>query len=119
MVVEQGDALSIETIKLAADASDEIALAILSETGMIIGQGIASLINIFNPEKIILGGPLSIAGNHLLAPIRKAIEEHAFPFSNPNLEIQLSDFGPDASLVGAFAVVVENILSNPSSVQRR
>jgi len=118
-LAQQGNVLSISMIKQAADAGDRISLEVLSDIGMVIGQGIASLVNIFNPEKIILGGTLSIAGEYLLTAIEKTITKRTHPLSQSTLEIQISDFGPDASLIGAIAIVVENILTHPLSVERR
>ena len=116
---EQTSPLTIAILKQAADAGDSLALDTLSNAGEVIGQGIASLINIFNPEKIILGGPLSIAEKYLLPSIKSAISEFVYPVTNHNLEIGFSNFGSDVSLIGAIAIVVEDILSNPSNIERR
>jgi predicted NBD/HSP70 family sugar kinase len=83
------------------------------------GQGFASLINIFNPEKIILGGPLSIAGKYLLPAVEETIDRHSLPEIDQQVEVCLSSFGPDASLIGAVSIVVDDILSNPSHAERR
>ena len=83
------------------------------------GQGFASLINIFNPEKIVLGGPLSVAGAYLLPSIQRTVAQHSLPEIGQQSEVFLSTFGPDASLIGAIAIVVDDILSNPSLVERR
>lgn len=119
MVSDGGKSLSLATIKLAAEEGDHIALEALSDTGAVLGQGIAHLINIFNPEKIILGGPLSVVGEHLIPSIREAMVEHLYPFPSPHIDVEISDFGPDVSLVGAIAIVVENILANPARIERR
>lgn len=111
--------LSIPLIKQAADLGDADALQSLSETGSAMGQGFASLINIFNPEKIILGGPLSLAGDYLLPAIQGTVLKHALPEIGGQSEVFLSHFGPDASLIGAVAIVVDDILSRPASVERR
>jgi glucokinase-like ROK family protein len=111
--------LSIALIKEAADAGDQEAIAAFAEAGRAMGQGFAGLINIFNPEKIILGGPLSLAGDYLLPAIRDVIPSHTLPEIDQQAEVVLSAFGQDASLIGAIAIVVDDVLSHPSQVERR
>ena len=83
------------------------------------GLGFAGLINIFNPEKIIFGGPLSIIGEYLLPSLKDTAVQHSLPEISPKVEILLSSFETDASLVGAISIVVNDILSNPTHVKRR
>jgi glucokinase-like ROK family protein len=111
--------LSISLIKLAADKGDINSLASLAETGAALGLGFAGLIDIFNPEKIILGGPLSIVGKYLLPSIIETITRQSPLDSSPNAEILLSSFDTDAVLLGAISIVVDDILSNPTHVERR
>lgn len=113
LMQEQNSALNIALIKLAADAGDKEAIDSFSEAGQAMGQGLAGLINIFNPEKIIIGGPLSLAGAYLLPAIKETVGKHSLPNIDQHAEIILSPFGPDASLIGAVAIVAENILTYP------
>lgn len=119
LMAEQRVPLSIGLIKQAADAGDQEAIDSFTEAGHAMGQGFAGLINIFNPEKIILGGPLSLAGDYLLPAIREVIPNHTLPEIDQQAEVGLSSFGPDASLIGAIAIVVDDVLSNPTQVERR
>ena len=119
LMEEQNAPLSISIVKQAADAEDKEAIDSLSETGMAMGLGFASLINIFNPEKIILGGPLSIIGSYLLPSIRATVVKHSLPEISPKVEILLSSFEANASLIGAISIVVDDILSNPTHAKRR
>ena len=98
----------------AADAGDREAIDSFTEAGHAMGQGFAGLINIFNPEKIILGGPLSIAGEYLLPAIKETMARHSLTEIDQQAEVLLSPFGPDASLIGAIAIVADNILSLPA-----
>ena len=97
---------------------DSIALKQFSKTGMAIGQGITSLIKIFNPDKIILGGPLSTAGNYLLPSIKTAIAKHIYPIIKQEVEVKISNFGPDASLIGAIAIVAEDVITHPANISK-
>jgi predicted NBD/HSP70 family sugar kinase len=115
---EQDAPLSISIILQAAQAGDHDALECLAEAGSAMGNGIAGLVNIFNPEKIILGGPFSMAGEYLLPSIRQSVDKHAMHEIVIQTEINISAFGPDASLIGAVAVVVDDILANPTHVEK-
>lgn len=119
LMAEQNSPLTIGIIKQAADQGDSEALESFAEAGSAMGQGFAALINMFNPEKIFLGGPLSLAGKYMLPSIRETASKHALPETGQQVEILLSSFGPDASLVGATAIVVHDILHNPTHVERR
>jgi len=111
--------LSIAVIKQAADEGDVVSLEALSETGAAIGHGFASLFDIFNPEKIILGGPISIVGDYLFPTLKETATSHSLPDSDRCVEIRLSSFGTDAILLGAISIVVDDILANPTLVERR
>ena len=116
MMAEQNSPLTIPLIKQAADAGDKEASDSFREAGRAMGQGLAGLVNIFNPERIIIGGPLSIAGEYMLPAIKETVKQHAMPGILPQAEISLSPYGPDASLIGASAIVVDDILSSPSKI---
>lgn len=119
LMAEQKSELTIPIIKQAADIQDKEAIDSFGEAGLAMGQGFAGLINIFNPKKVILGGPLSMAGEYLLPQIIEAVNRHSMPEVGKQTEIVLSAFGTDASLIGAIAIVVDNALSHPASIERR
>ena len=116
---EQNTPLSISIIKQAADAGDNDALEALAETGKAMGLGFAGLINIFNPEKIIFGGPLSILGKYLLPSLKETAAKHSLPEISPKAEILLSSYEANASLVGAVSIAVDDIFLNPMNIERR
>jgi len=117
LMAEQSAPLTLPIITQAADAGDAVALDALTRTGAVIGVGVSNLINTFNPEMVVFGGTMSTAGSHLLPSIQQAVKEHALAEMRP-VEILLSAFGSDAGVMGAVALVVKAILSNPSSVDR-
>jgi glucokinase-like ROK family protein len=118
LLAERDAPLTYSLITQAAAAGDTVALEALNETGVAIGVGVANLINTFNPEMVVVGGAMSTAGDLLLSPIKRVVEERALPEMLQRLEIVLSTFGPDASVMGAVALVVKSILCNPSIVER-
>jgi predicted NBD/HSP70 family sugar kinase len=95
-----------------------VALDAFACTGEALGVGIASLVNTFNPEKVVLGGPLSAVGDYLLSSIKASVAKHSFPEISQHVEILASKFGKDASVIGAIALVVNDILSNPTHVEK-
>jgi predicted NBD/HSP70 family sugar kinase len=119
LMEEQQAPLSIAILKQAADAGDQGSLKIFAEAGEAIGIGIAGLINIFNPDKVIVGGPISISGNHLLPAIINSVKRHTMPGLNQHVEILLSEFGSDVVVIGAIACITNRILSTPTLVERR
>lgn len=118
LMAEQHSPLSMSIVRQAAEAGDHDAIESLTEAGSAMGTGFAVLVNIFNPEKIVLGGPISVGGEYLMASLRESVSKHAMSEILSQAEINLSAFGPDASLIGAAAVVVDDILMYPSHVEK-
>jgi glucokinase-like ROK family protein len=114
---EQNSPLAVPLIVQAADNGDQEALEALDETAFLLGLGVANLVSIFNPEMVVIGGPLSKAGKYLLPRVQEAVAQGTLPEIGEQAQILLSSFGADASVVGAIALVIEAILSNPSSVE--
>jgi predicted NBD/HSP70 family sugar kinase len=117
-MAEQGSPLTLPLIVQAADANDAETMEALAETGSLMGLGVSNLVSILNPEMVVIGGPLSIAGKYLLPPIEQAVADTTLPEIGQQVQILLSAFGADASVMGAVALVVESILTDPSSVER-
>lgn len=115
---QDGRAWNLTLITQAADSGDANARRALAEAGTSLGIGIAALINVLNPEKVIIGGPVSMAGEHLLPAVIESVRLHGMQEIVAQVEISLSAFGPDASVIGAAAVVVNDILMNPSQTAK-
>jgi predicted NBD/HSP70 family sugar kinase len=96
---------------LEAAAKSKTAARVLEDTAGYLGAGIANLINLFNPERIVIGGWAGLAlGEQLLPRIREAAGEHALrhPFSQTS--IQLGSLGLDAVATGAATLPVADLL---------
>lgn len=93
----------------AAQKNDPLALDIFNEVGFWLGIGINNVINIFNPELVILGGGMAEAGDLVLAPARKVIAERALHPNQDVAEVVLADLGNHAGLLGAAALVFDQI----------
>ncbi|MGC4036580.1 MAG: ROK family protein [Chitinophagaceae bacterium] len=92
----------------AARRGDKFAVELLSDAGYNIGRGVAVLIHLLNPEKIVLSGRGSVAGKIWEAPIQQALNEHCIPRLATGTKLQISELGHEAELIGAAALVMEN-----------
>ena len=88
-------------------------MQVLEEVARNLGLGMASLVNIFNPELIVLGGALSLACPYLLPVIEQTLHENALEPNLENLKVAASAHGTDACMMGAVALVLDDILREP------
>jgi predicted NBD/HSP70 family sugar kinase len=97
---------------LAAASTSKAAQRVLDETAGYLGAGIANLVNLFNPERIVLAGWAGLAlGAHLLPKIRAAAAERALRHPFGQTTIQLGQLGPDAVALGAATLPVADLLA--------
>jgi predicted NBD/HSP70 family sugar kinase len=97
---------------IAAAGRSKTAARVLQETAGYLGAGIANLINLFNPERIVLGGWAGLAlGAKLLPDIRVAAQEHALRHAYGQTSIELCRLGPDAVAFGAATLPVATLLA--------
>ena len=80
---------------------------LLERVGFVLGNGIASLVNVFNPELVVIGGGFARAGDLLLEPARKVVAERALSPARELVRIVPALLGPEAGLVGAGLVGFE------------
>jgi predicted NBD/HSP70 family sugar kinase len=90
----------------------EIARGVLAETVGYLGAGIGNLVNMFNPERVVLGGWAGLAlGAKLLPEIRAAAERHALAHPYGQVTIELSHLGSDAVALGAATLPLADLLA--------
>lgn len=94
-------ALTPLVISQAAAAGDALAAAVWEETGIWLGVALASLVNVLNPERIVVGGGVARAGEALLGPARRTIRERAMAIPAAKAEVVTAALGNDAAVVGA------------------
>ncbi|MEG1749059.1 MAG: ROK family transcriptional regulator [Tannerellaceae bacterium] len=85
----------------AINKEDMLCIETLEQIGLNLGKGIAGLINLFNPELVVLGGPLSTTGEYLSLPIKSAIRKYSLNLVSQDTEIKVSRLGERAGIVGA------------------
>jgi len=97
--------ISAQTVSAAAQKGDTLALAIIFKAATYLGVGIVNLVNIFNPEMIIVGGGMAQMGKMLLAPARQVVAERAFQLPAQRVRIVPNQLGENAGVLGAAAFV--------------
>jgi N-acetylglucosamine repressor len=101
-----------QSIIQAAHEGDQYAINILAETGRNLGKGIAMLIQLFNPELIIIGGKMAEARQYLTTPIQQSINTYCMTQLRERTEIALSKLGQQAGILGPVATVMERIFEH-------
>ncbi|MBR3605178.1 MAG: ROK family protein [Candidatus Gastranaerophilales bacterium] len=89
----------------AALQGDAVSIQIFKQMGKIIGTGLASVINLLNPEKIIIGGGVADAGAILLDPIKATIADRAMPIQAAAVEVVPAQLANTAGVIGASLLI--------------
>lgn len=92
----------------AAEQHDPIACELVAETAQYLGIAIANLINLFNPERIVLGGPVGQDSQVLLAPLTAEVQRRAMAYPLSATQIATSTLGADAGAIGAAVLVLQH-----------
>jgi N-acetylglucosamine repressor len=104
------ETLDVAAVTTAARAGDALALRIVSDVGKHLGVGISYLVNILDPQMIVLGGAVLQAGDALLAGTRASLAHHSL--KGAQIPIVTSALGEDAGLIGAvFAAMDQSVRS--------
>ena len=103
--------ITLLDIIAAAKNEDMLCIEILAEIGEKIGKGIALLINIFNPELLILGGTLSETGDYLRLPIQSAVNKYSLSLVNNDTQLKTSNLGEKTGVLGACLITRNKVFS--------
>ncbi len=93
--------ITAEKVEVAARRGDPLASEVIFKAATYLGVGVANLVNIFNPEMIIIGGGVANMGDLLLNPARQVVNERAFSLPARAVSIVPAQLGNDAGLLGA------------------
>ncbi len=104
-----------QAIHRAAEKGDRLAKELIAQTGYYIGVGLASLIDIFNPELIVIGGGLSSIGDMLFEPAFKTAEKRAFKEAFQAVRFASPELGRNSGVIGAAAFALQEM----NRLQRR
>ncbi len=97
----RNEEITLDDILAAVEKEDVLAIETVEKVGNTLGIAIAGLINIFNPELVVIGGRVSEANEYLLLPIRNAIQKHSLNVINQDTTIKISKLGRKAGTIGA------------------
>ncbi len=105
--------ISIEIINQAAAEKDVVALSSLEEVGRFLGIAIADVVNILNPQMIVIGGEMALAGNFLLKPLVESAGRFAMDECFKDVSVVLSSLKGDSGALGAASMAISNIFVVP------
>lgn len=109
MINQLNEPLTGETVYKLAKAGNEIAIRVLERTGTVIGIGIINLIHLLNPERIVIGGGVSMASDFIMPSIKRAIQERGLTQQVKNTEVVLAKLGSESTVKGAIALVLDRL----------
>ena len=85
----------------AAKKGDKAALSVVNKYFEYIGEGITDMINIFQPQKLVIGGSISKEGDYLLNPVKEYVRKYDYNHYMPKAEIEIATLFGDAGIIGA------------------
>jgi N-acetylglucosamine repressor len=104
---------SVDELLGLAEAGDERAQAVFARAGAVLGRAVANLVNIFDPQRVIISGEGARYGKWLFEPLCAAVDEHAMPALRPDVNISIEPWGDDAWARGAASLVLRELFESP------
>jgi glucokinase len=104
--------VTAQIVAAAARKGDALAKAVIEESAGYLGIGLANLVNLMNPQMIIIGGGVSKMGDMILSPARKSMKANAFNLPARTVRLVRSQLGVDAELTGAALYARDRLRSN-------
>ena len=93
--------VTAQTVYQAAQDGDELALEVVNDTAKFLGVGIGNLLNVFNPEVVVVCGGVTLAGDHLFVPLRREVARRAFKPAVAACRIVPGELAGTAGVYGA------------------
>jgi len=103
------ESITAEEVGMAAQGGDPLALEVILKAANYLGVGMLNLVNIFNPEMIIVGGGMAKMGDLLLDPAKQVVRERAFQLLAQAVSIVPAQLGNDAGVLGAAAFAFQQV----------
>jgi glucokinase len=114
-----GGEVTLANILLAADGGDRLAATVLERAAGYIGDAVGGLVNLLNPQAVVLGGLLAMPGGVFLSTLEKSLLSRVMPLLQDSVVIRASELGSDAAALGAAGLVFERMFDNPSILLTR
>jgi glucokinase len=99
--------VTAQTVYQAAQDGDELALEVVNDTAKFLGAGIGNLLNVFNPEVVVVCGGVTLAGDHLFVPLRREVARRAFKPAVNACRIVPGELAGTAGVYGAAKVFLD------------
>ena len=99
-VFKQEGKVTLNDIIKAIREEDILTIETIEKIGSNLGRGLAGLINVFNPQLVVIGGKMALAGDYLLLPIRSAVKRHAQTIANQDTAIRFTKLRSEAAPIG-------------------
>lgn len=99
--LKKNGCITLDDIILALNEEDVLAIEVIEEIGRTLGRAIAGLINLFNPELVVIGGKVSAAKDYLMLPLKSAVQKHSLNMINRDTTIKFSKLGKKCGPIGA------------------
>ena len=109
--LDQHGQVTAADVARAASFGDPVSVVLLQSAGRRVGLMLASVVNLFNPSLIVVGGGVAQSGDQLLAAIRETVYRRSLPLATRELLLQRSSLGALAGVIGASSMVVEQLFS--------
>lgn len=102
--------ITVQRLAAMAREGNEAAASIFTDAGKYLGRAISYATNLYNPQKVVLGGGVALAGDLLLGSITEEFQKHAMPLIRETTEIEISTLGIDAGVVGAVGLALNSFV---------
>lgn len=109
LAASHGPDLTVERMVQLAREGDPGCRRVIADVGRHIGSGVASLCNLLNPSRVVLGGDLAEAGELVLDPISESVSRYAIPSAARQLTLVSGALGSRAGVLGALALVLSEM----------
>jgi glucokinase-like ROK family protein len=103
--------ISAAMVADAANQGDLLSRDVLREAMEYLSIGVANLITLFDPEAIVLSGRVALSGDNVLAPLRSAVGSRSINFNRKDIYIGLATYGQRAAVMGALALILNEVLN--------
>lgn len=109
LVQDRLDAITMETVIRAAQGGDQVARELIEHSALQLGIRIASLVNLLNPDVVVIGGGIEKAGSLLLDPVWRAVKRYSYEEPASLVDISPATLGENAVALGAACWVIREI----------
>jgi glucokinase len=109
--LEEGRDITGALVTDLAHAGDVASRDVVTRAGIALGVGLANIVNVLEPEVVVIGGGVIGAGELLLEPAREEMRRRALPPGRDSVRVVAAQFGAEAGMVGAALLALETFVS--------